>query len=206
MEATIYGDKGGAFIGPGGTIVYPPGVNQSGIPAGMPQIAASFMGTELMVRFIPSITAGDASINFFGFGLRHSISRYIPKIPVDIAVQILFNNFSIENATTTNVQDYFKFSSSNFAFNVHASKTFGVFILYGGLQYESSGFDIEYTYIDRNGQNPLLDGTRASLEIDGDNSFRTTLGGALKLGFFVLNADYSLASQSILTGGISFEF
>jgi hypothetical protein len=59
----------------------------------------------------------------FGFGIKHEISRYIPLLPLDIAVQFLYNNLEITN--TLDLTAY--------AFNAHASKTFGVFTAYGGL-------------------------------------------------------------------------
>lgn len=114
-------------------------------------------------------------------------------MPVDFAVQILYNSFSMKDLV----------DASNIAFNVHASKSFGLFTGYAGLQYESSSMDLSYTYNDPNGTNPDQDFT---VSIDGDNSFRFTLGGTLKLAVVSLNIDYSLGSQSVATGGLSFEF
>lgn len=196
--ATIFGNKGGAYSGPDGYKVYPPGINESSIPVAYPQIAGSFMGTELMIRYLPSIDLGETSIGFFGAGLKHSISQYIPLFPVDMAVQIMYSNFSLKNIIDAN----------NLAFNAHASKTFGVFTPYFGLQYESTSFELKYTVRgDPNSTNPALQNDReATVDIDGDNSFRATVGGALKLAIIVLNADVSLSSQTVFSGGLTFEF
>jgi hypothetical protein len=151
------------------------------------------MGTEIMLRYLPSISlSDDEELNMFGIGLKHKISRYIPLSPVDISVQLLYNRLEI-----TGVMDI-----SAYAFNAHASKTFGLFTAYGGLQYESSTFDLDYDYTPPASSNSQ----RISVSIDGDNNFRATLGGSLKLAVIVLNVDYSLGSQSVLSGGLTFEF
>ena len=195
--ATVYGGEGTAYYGPDGYIAYPPGIDESALPFALPQVSASFMGTEVMLRYLPSIQLGDdEDLSMFGLGVKHSISRYIPLLPVDIAVQFLYNSLEI-----TNVMDL-----TAYAFNAHASKTFGVFTAYGGLQYETSSFDIEYTYTDPNGTNPVLDGTKIKASIDGDNNFRFTFGGALKLAVLVINADLGIGSQLVASSGLTFEF
>ena len=120
-------------------LVYPPGVNQSSVPMAMPQIAVSTLGTELMLRYIPAIDIEDVSFDLFGIGVKHSISQYIPLVPVDIAVQIMYNKFSLEGPDLS-------IATSNLAFNAHASRSFGLVTLYGGLQYESTTLDLDYTF------------------------------------------------------------
>jgi hypothetical protein len=198
-SATIYGDKGGYYSGPAGYVTLPPGIDVSAVPLALPQIAASFMGTEVMLRYLPAIPLGDDSeISMLGVGVKHSISRYIPLLPVDIAAQFLYNNIEITNL----------FNVNNIAFNAHASKTFGLFTPYFGLQYESTSVDISYTLKGNpdSGDPSLQQDREISTSIDGDNGFRATLGGALKLAVLVLNADINLGSQTAFTGGITFEF
>jgi hypothetical protein len=195
---TIYGDENGAYYaGPEGYITMPPGLNQSAVPLGYPQIAASFMGTEVMLRYLPQIDISDQnSVSMFGIGVQHEISRYIPLLPVDVAAQILYNTFEI-----TNLIDV-----SNFAFNVHASKTFGVFTPYFGLQFESTKVDLTYDIkADPNNPQRPLD-QHVTVSIDGDNTFRATLGASLQLAIIVLNVDYNVSSQSLFTGGLTFAF
>ncbi|MDO8549883.1 MAG: hypothetical protein Q7S39_07020 [Ignavibacteria bacterium] len=195
--ATVYGNEGVSYYGPQGYIVYPPGIDRSSLPVVLPQISGSFMGTEVMLRYLPSISlSNDEDLSMFGIGLKHSISRYIPLSPVDISVQFLYNNLEI-----TGVMDI-----SAIAFNAHASRSFGLFTLYGGLQYESSTFDLQYIFTDPSNLDPLKKGEEIKVSIDGDNNFRGTLGGSLKLAVIVLNIDYSLGAQSVLSGGLTFEF
>jgi hypothetical protein len=195
--ATVYGGEGTAYYGPDGYIPYPPGIDRSTLPFALPQVSVSLMGTEVMLRYLPSIQLGDEEdLSMFGFGIKHNISRYIPLVPVDIAVQFLYNNLEVTNVMNLTA----------YAFNAHASKTFGVFTAYGGLQYETSSFDIEYTYTDPSGLNPNLNGTKIKADIEGDNNFRFTFGGALKLAVIVINADLGIGSQLVASSGLTFEF
>ena len=191
--ATVYGNEGAAYYGPDGYIVFPPGINESSLPAVLPQISGSLMGTEAMLRYLPSVSLGDEEeLSMFGIGLKHKVSRYIPLSPVDISVQFLYNNLEI-----TGVMDI-----TAIAFNAHASKSLGLVTLYGGLQYESSTFDITYDYTPP-GTNTSQ---RINVSIDGDNNFRGTLGGSVKMALIALNIDFSLGAQSVLCGGLTFEF
>ncbi len=195
---TIYGNnQSTSYYGPDGYKIYPPGIDRSWVPAVLPQISASFMGSEVMIRYLPSISLGnDEDLSMFGIGLKHNISRYIPLSPVDISVQFLYNSLKI-----TGVMDI-----TAYAFNAHASKSFGLLTVYGGLQYESSTFDLDYTFTDPSDPSPTKSGKEIKVSIDGDNNFRATIGTSVKLAVIVLNVDYSLGVQSVLCGGLTFEF
>lgn len=199
-SATIFGDKGSAYAGPAGYITTPPGVNLSAMPMALPQIGISLLGTEVLFRYLPEIEIGDGGekLSLFGIGAKHSVSQYIPLIPIDVAVQVLYNKLEITDLL----------ESKNLAFNAHASKTFGVFTPYFGLQYESSSLDLNYTIKGdpASGDPELRVDKEVGVSLDGDNTFRTTLGAALKLAIFVLNADVNLGAQTTFTGGLSFEF
>lgn len=194
--ATIYGNEGGYYAGPDGYKVYPPGLDATFVPAAFPQIAASFMGTELMIRGLPSITVGETSVGFFGAALKHNISQYIPGLPVDLAAQFLYSTFTVKDVVDV----------SNIGFNAQASKSFGLFTAYGALQYETTSMDLTYTFTDPENTIPGNQDTEISASIDGENNFRFTLGGSLKFGFFRWNADFSITAQPVFTTGLNFEF
>jgi hypothetical protein len=196
--ATIFGDKGGAYEGPDGYITTPPGINIKQVPMAIPQIGLSAFNTEVLIRYIPDVDVGGKKLGLFGIGLKHSISKYIPLIPVDVAVQILYSKFKVTDLMEV----------KNLAFNAHASKTFGIFTPYFGLQYESTKLDLTYDIKgDASSGDPLLHQDRnVKLSLDGKNKVRATLGAALKLAIIVINADVSLGSQTVFGGGLSFEF
>lgn len=197
--ATFLGDKGNSFAGYDGFIPMPPGVNLSTIPLTYPQISFATLGTEVMIRYFPNIKlAEEKDLSFWGIGLKHSISQHIPLFPIDLAAQVFYNNFGI-----TDIVEH-----KNLAFNVHASKSLGVLILYGGVQFESTTMELEYK-IDGNPNNadPLLrEDKDISLSINGNNRFRLTLGSAVKLSFFAVNVDLNIGSQLAVTTGLNFAF
>jgi hypothetical protein len=196
--ATFFGEKGAAVPGTDHFLVYPPGVNQTSVPAAIPQIAVSTLGTEVMLRLIPKVAIEDVDLDLLGIGVKHSISQYIPLLPVDIAVQVLYNKLSLEGPDLS-------ISTSNLAFNAHASRSFGLITLYGGLQYESTTLDIDYTFTGEDATG-LLNDERIKASLDGDNSVRLTLGAALRLAVLVINADVNFGSQTALVAGLNFEF
>jgi hypothetical protein len=147
-----------------------------------------------MIRYFPKIDMGGTQLGYWGVGVKHSASRYLPKLPLDLAAQVFYSKLEITDIM----------SSKNLSINFIASKKFAIITAYGGIQIESSSMDLTYKFTDPNG---VVGGEKdVSLSLDGDNSFRFTAGAALSLGFFVLNVDYSLGNQSVLNGGFSFEF
>ncbi len=197
--ATIYGDKGSAYAGPNGYITTPPGINTTSLPMGYPQISASLLGTEVMLRYLPKISiAEDSELDMFGIGVKHNISQYIPLFPIDLAVQFLYNRVTVTNLIEL----------KNTAFNAHVSKTFGIITPYFGLQYESTSMDLDYTINgDATSGDPELQADReVKASVDGDNAFRAVIGASLKLAVIVLNADVNLSSQTVISGGLTFEF
>jgi hypothetical protein len=204
--ATVFGNKASYYLGNNGFYTYPSGLSLNAVPLGIYQFSGSTYNTELLLRFFPKVKMGDAKVGIFGIGIKHEISSHFPLLPVDIAVQFLYNNFNFEYVGDDPV-NYTVIKSNNFAFNVHASKTFaGIFIAYSGLQYESSSMDFSYYFEDENNYYPALGQKKHDLSIDGDNNFRFTLGGAIKLGFFVINADVNLTKLTTFTTGLSLDF
>ncbi len=204
--ATVFGNRSGYFLSSKGFFTYPAGLSLKAVPMGIFQFSGSLFNTELMVRFYPRSSFDEVKVGLFGFGLKHEISSHISLLPLDISVQFLYNNFYFEYVGNKS-ENYTKINSNNIAFNVHASKTLaGMFIAYGGLQYESSSINLGYYFEDPHGLYPQFANKIHNVDIDGDNHFRFTLGAALKLGFFVVNADVNLTTMTTFTTGFSLDF
>lgn len=203
--ATVFGNKSSYYLSSNGFYTYPAGLSLKAVPMGIYQFAGSFFNTELMVRFFPKVKFQDAKVGILGFGLKHEISSHFPLLPVNISVQLLYNNFNFE-FDDGDPANYTKIKSSNFAFNIHASKSISVLTVYSGLQYESSSMDFNYYFEDPNNQYPVEGNKIINLKVDGDNNFRFTFGGAVKLGFFVINADVNLTKFTTFTTGLSLDF
>lgn len=188
---TIFGEQyGTAYAGQDGFIGYPGGFNINLLSVAVPQITVSTMNTELLLRYFGGFKIGEKDFSMLGVGLRHQIDQYFPMLPVALSINGLYS--------TLNISDIAK--ANSFAIGLAASKSFGVLIPYAGLLYESSTVKFDYNY---------NDGTttkKIETEVKGDNTFRFTLGGALKLGFFVFNVDFNVGSQNTAVAGFTFEF
>lgn len=203
--ATVFGNKSSYYLSSNGFYTYPTGLALNAVPSGIYQFSGSFYNTELMIRFFPKSKFKDTQVGILGFGLKHEISSHFPLIPVDIAVQLLYNTFDFE-FNDGDIENYTKIKSKNLAFNVHVSKSFSILTVYSGLQYESSSMDFGYYFEDNNNLYPLEGNKSYNLTVDGDNNFRFTLGGALKLGPLVLNTDLNLTKLTTYTLGLSLDF
>ncbi len=189
---TVYGPgQGVTYLGGGSNppIVYPEGQDVNAVPLAFPQATISLYGTELLLRYI-TLPIEDEDITLFGVGLKHNVSQYIPLMPVDVSVQILYNKLKISDII----------DAKHFAYGLIASKSFAILTVYGGFQYETSTFNFSYEYDDGNTTRDI------SVDIDGDNDVRGTLGAAIKLPFFVINADYSFGAQNAVSTGLSLQF
>lgn len=205
-SATIFGNHSSYFLGNKGYFIYPTGLSLKAVPLGIYQFAGSGFNTELMLRFFPESNFGDTKIGVLGFGLKHDISSHIPLFPIDLSVQILYNTLNFEYVGDE-IDKYGKVSSKNFAINAHASKTFmDMFIVYSGLQYETSTTDFTYYFDDPNDYYPGIGNQRHQVTVKGKNHFRYTLGGAVKLAVVVINADLNVTSFTTFSLGFSLDF
>jgi hypothetical protein len=181
----------------------PQGFNLKGVPLIVPQAAVGLpLGFEVIGRFIPTMTIppsnfGDpiGKVTFTGFGLRHDIDQYIPLCPVDIAVHFMTQKLTISDNDGNKI-----LSGSGTAYGAEVSKSLSVLTLYGGFQVEKSSWDIEpYNFSDLSTNTTIkLDG----FSVEGKNKSRFHAGVRLLLLLINIHADYSFASQPVITAGI----
>ncbi len=172
------------------------GVVQTSIaPIVIPQVGiGSLFGTDVTVRYLPKIKLSKyGSVQLFGVAVRHSLSQYIPLVPVDIAVQVGFQNLSILDSAGANLM-----KASAFAANIEVSKTFAIVTFYGGLQVENSSVDVSYTYNPGQNMHPVP----VSFTLKGKNKFRALVGVNFGLGPLTINADYNIGSINAVNAGV----
>lgn len=126
----------------------PPGGNINTIIAGIPQIViGSYFGTELLIRWVPTLNLGSniGKFNFWGLGLKHSVSQYF-KSPIDIAVQAVYQNTNLNNTVgVTNAKLNAKAEILNC--NLHLSyKVKNYFNIYSGLSLDNISIKSTYKY------------------------------------------------------------
>ncbi len=185
----------------------PQGFNLKGVPLLVPQAAIGLpLGFEVIGRFIPTITVPPSSfgdpvgkVNFIGFGLRHDIDQYIPLCPVDIAI-----HFMTQKLTLSDNNDNKILSGSGTAYGVEVSKSFALLTLYGGFQLEKSKWDIDaYNYSDPSTNTTIQ---LPGFSLEGKNKSRFHAGVRFLLLIVNIHADYSFATQPVITAGVGISF
>jgi len=181
----------------------PPGFDLKGVPLVVPQAAIGLpLGFEVIGRFVPTMTIppsgfGDpvGKVNFVGFGVRHSIDQYIPLCPLDISVHFMTQKLTISDNNDNKV-----LSGSGTAYGAEVSKSFAVLTLYGGFQMEKSTWDIEpYKFTDPTTNTSV---TITIPQIEGQNKSRFHAGVRVLLLLINIHADYSFATQPVITAGV----
>jgi hypothetical protein len=164
-------------------------VNTSIFPLAAPQLTiGDIYGTRAIVRFIatPSIKAFP-SATLWGIGLQHSISQYVPAIPLDVAAHVFYSQFRFGDLV----------NFSGVSIGVEASKSLSILRVHGGLAWEKSSMEVKYT--PTNATDPAVD-----ITMNGANNFRATVGIGLHVVFFSIFADANFGSITNFSAGIGF--
>jgi len=194
--ATVLGGNGADIPGaPSGTPSnYLNGAGAFGdvklVPLFVPQASiGNVMGTQLMIRYLPAQNISDVGqISFWGVGVQHSLSQYIPMIPFCLAAQVTYQNLTVGD----------NFDASALSIGIQASKKILILTVYGGVAYERCGMTLSYSYT-RPGTTDIQ---KLSLDFTGENTIRATIGASVNFLFFKINADYSLGKIPVGSIGI----
>jgi len=195
--STVFGSGESVTIdGEGGTSYsFPGGLDVKAVPLAAPQLSVgSVLGTDLSLRFLAyNFKKEDigGKVNLFGFGVRHSISQYIPTMPAQLALAYYW--------TTASVGDVMDAKAS--FISLQSSYSVKVLTFYGGLGYEMANTDIAYNYEGEEGAEEDI-----RFELEGSNNVRFTVGVGLNLGPVRLHTDYNIADQSVFSFGLGYGF
>ena len=176
----------------------PPGFDIPGLPMVIPQVSVGLpMKTEVLLRFMPATKISDdmGEFGFFGIGVKHSISQYIPMFPVAVSVQYAYQSLKFGDIITSN----------HTSFGIMASKGLLLITPYAGLTFESSTLSVDYTYTNPDPVAALTDplhNTNIKFDLDGDNSFHARFGFKLSLLILGLNAEYAIGTYNVATVGL----
>jgi hypothetical protein len=196
---TVVGDEQSVAVdhetlGSSAQFVYPGGFDMGHFGVAVPQITiGSVLGTRAMVRYI-SLSLGDegddlGDFEMLGIGGQHSISQYLPGIPVDVAVGAMWQSFKIGDGIV---------DASAFAVNVTGSKRFGTVVSlepYLGVGLDSFAMDAEYE---------TTDGEKFTADFERENKGHLTLGTGINLPVIKIHAEFDIAAQTGFAGGLSF--
>jgi hypothetical protein len=212
----------------------PSGTNWKIIPVPTAQVGIGLpMGTELKIRYMPTMDIKNGDISLWGVGLMHSIMQYIPGhklLPVDVS---LFGGYTelqgnvpfslqppVDNqiSPTTSFSGQ-KMSASVKAWNVSVIGSFSIPVLtiYGGLGYCKTETDIrlkgniptvdlvDADYIGQYTDNSVITNFPA-IDIKNYSGLRANLGLRLKLGVITIQADYTRSQYNVLSTGLGISF
>lgn len=198
----------------------PSGISAEGldfVPSGYLQASVGvFKGTEIKARFLPKIAYDGASVGLIGFGLQHDFTKWLPAdklLPIAISGVVGFTqlngDYDISDINLVEGQNQrIEAEMTSWVFNAVVSTRLPIINFYGGVGYLTGT-----TQTDILGEYRVTAGPFASETYvdpfsitESVNGFTGTIGTKLKLGFFRLNADYSLGVFNTATVGVNFGF
>lgn len=213
----------------------PKGSGYSFVPAPMVQAGVGVVkNTDVIVRFVPEVKLDDSKFNMYGFGLKHGLNQWFPGgklLPVDISILGGFTNINLSStfdlqpeegaipnpenpeAATANFDNQKGDVSLNtFTLKALVGKNLPFISVYGGVGYETSTMDLDMTgnypvSASYNGiemydvvQDPF------SYHANGQNKFSMLGGVTLKMAYFHLFGEFTLAKYSTVNAGIGISF
>lgn len=214
-----------------GSFDLPKGSGMNTMQFAVPQIEiGSYMGTELLLRFIPKINYGETigDFGFFGVGLKHSISQYFfdfdQERTFDLAVQFAYQQSTLDNIFgETNAQ---LTSNANILnFNIQGSKNIEDIVdVYTGISFEQIDIAADFVYtlpiatqielglVDENKQVDPARGypgdtkpQTTTLTVD-DFNIKWVIGLKKDFGPVAIFASYNVSKFDIFNGGLQYSF
>lgn len=190
---TVIGDPDGVIVPgeDGPSQIHPGGFNLDGFEIAAPQISiGSVFGTRALIRYF-SLDLGDSEIgsfNYLGIGGQHSISQWIPDLPIDLAAGFFWQQFKVGDdvidAKATQV-------------NVTASKQYRYIRPYLGFGIDTIEMDAKYE--DEEDPDESFDVT-----LDRETNARLTAGVAASVPYFSAFFEISSAAATSIAIGLSF--
>ncbi len=187
------------------------------IPTAFLQASFSpFKGTQLKARFFPKVDTDDVKVGFYGLGVQQEFTSWLPADSVfPVAVSGLVAYTHLDGSYNFTDGQYVEGENqqidtkvNTLLFELLVGTKLKIINFYGGLGYMNgkSTTDLLGTYRVTDGflfSEEIVDPFSVQQDVSG---VRATIGANLKLGFFSLNADYTLAEFDSATVGLNFSF
>ena len=182
------------------------GTGLKALPLVVPQAAVGLslpmlpIKAEIVIRGLPEIELSEefGSFQFFGGGVKLALDPFIPipMFPVNIAVGAYTQKMALGSV----------FEANNTHMCLMAGKDLSLLLfgvgIYCAVGMESSNIKINYEYMNDEDALDPLNGTEIKFDMEGENKFRTSVGGHIKLAVFNISADYSMGVDNVLTAGV----
>lgn len=187
------------------------------IPTAFLQASFSpFNGTQIKARYFPKTKAEDAEIGMYGFGLQQEFTAWLPAdkiFPVAISGLVAYTHLDgsydfTDEGIVEGSNQQIKTDVNTLLLQLIVGTKLKIINFYGGLGYISgkSTTDLLGTYRVSDGvlfSEEIIDPFSVEQDVSG---IRGTIGANLKLGFFGINADYTLAEFDSASLGLNFSF
>ncbi len=183
------------------------------------------MGDRTSIEICSKINLGSTigNFSFWGAGLKHSITQYFPKSPIDAALQIVYQGTSLDNTIgVTNAK--LKANADIMNINLHISKEIPkILTIYTGISYESIQIKSTYTYtlpVEIQYQLGLLESPHreptpgfpgdqnpqiAKVNVS-NNHFKYTIGLARAFGPILISGSCNITDMVLLGFSIGYNF
>lgn len=187
------------------------------IPTAFLQASFSpFKGTQLKGRFFPKVDTDDVKVGYYGLGIQQEFTSWLPAdkiIPVAVSGLVAYTHLDggydfTEEGYVDGDNQRFDTTVNTLLFELIVGTKLKIINFYGGLGYitGTSKTDLLGTYRVSDGvlfSEEIIDPFSVEQDISG---MRGTVGAHLKLGFFGLNADYTIAEFDSASVGLNFSF
>tara|TARA_R110000796_G_scaffold67449_5_gene154796 strand:+ start:50778 stop:51788 length:1011 start_codon:yes stop_codon:yes gene_type:complete len=199
--------------------VLPSGIaseNINFVPSAFLQASVGLIkGIEVKARFLPKIATDEVAVGFYGLGIQHEFTSLLPADKIwPIAISGVIGYTHLDGTYDFSDTDIIAGENqkidtkiNTWTFQAVVSTKLPIINFYGGVGYISgkSETDILGTYIVKSGpfQQQIVDPFSLSKKASGASA---NVGAKLKLGFFRLHADYTLAEFNSLSFGLNFGF
>jgi hypothetical protein len=176
----------------GATVYYPGGFDVGEFAFAAPQLSiGSVLGTRAVVRWVAADFGSENlidKISFFGIGAQHSLSQYVPMLPIDLAVGVFYQKFKINDSLL---------DTKAFHVDVTGSRSFPILQPYAAIGIDSFKMDAVY----EDATNP---GINIAVDFDRKTNVHLTAGVLANLAFATLHAEANIAATNGVAVGLSF--
>jgi hypothetical protein len=179
------------------SFAFPGGFDLQSFSFAVPQLrVGSVFGTEAIVRFLlygsGNRQLGD--LDLYGFGVRHSVSQYLNRLPMEAAVSIFWQRFSM--GASENGGDVIEAISGSVG--LHVSKRYAWAEPFVGLSYDR--FEMDVTYESDSGSST----DDISIVFDPAYTTRMTFGMAAYFSFMNVQGEYNVSDRNAFSVGLGF--
>jgi len=173
-------------------------------------------GTQIKARYFPEVNEKDTKVGLYGVGLQHDFTSWLPAdkiFPVAISGLVAYTHLNgsydfTDSSVVDGDNQQIQTEVNTILLQLIVGTKLKIINFYGGLGYVNgkSTTDLLGTYRVSNGaisSQEITDPFSVKQDVSG---IRATVGANLKLGFFGLNADYTLAEFDNASLGVNFSF